>query len=300
MKPFTLLPLLFAAVWIPAVCQSTVDAVEPTGGAKWDALQYDPSILATRSQLHGIARGKLESEMRFEIPGVVAKVHVRDGQWVEKGEPLLSLQDAVVRAAWKVAQAQASQHGTVEAARLEAELIGRQLDRLQQAFREQASSEFELEEKRSQFAQAQAALTVQQEEANAAGANLELKAAELQKFHLVAPFAGQVVRIDKKQGQPIDPNESALMIVDARRLEIEMFLPIALFGEIAVGHQYAMRADAPVGRSLQATAIYVAPIVDATSGTFRCLFEIDNTDLKLPAGFAVRLNLPRKLASTSK
>ncbi|QDV70402.1 multidrug resistance protein MdtN [Rosistilla carotiformis] len=297
MKAFYLLWILLPAVAIASGLPTRVVAIEPVGADKWDAFPYDRSILETRSQLHGIARGKLDSEMRFEIPGVVANVHVRDGQWVQQGEPLLSLNDAVVRAAWKVAQAQASQYGAVESARLQAELVGRQLKRLELAFREQASSEFELDEKRSQFAQAQAVLTVQQEEAKAAEANLELKAAELQKFHLIAPFAGQVVRIDKKQGQPIDPNETALMIVDARQLEIEMFLPIALFGDIVVGQTYSMRADAPVHQSLPAKAIYVAPVVDATSGTFRCVFEIENADRKLPAGFAVRLELKSDLAS---
>lgn len=295
--PFILLTLLAAAL---SACPTTLRAAEIGEFAKWDAAEFDPSILETRSQLHGIARGKLESEMRCEVPGVVAKVHIRDGQWVKQGEPLLSMKDAVARAAWKVARAQASQQGAVEVARLEAELVGKQLNRLQQAYSEQASSEFELEEKRSQLAQAQAALTVQQEEANAAQANLELKAAELQKLHLMAPFDGQVVRIDKKPGQPIDPSETALMIVDPRRLEIEMFLPIELFGQLKVDREYPMHADAPVHRSLQAKAIYIAPIVDSTSGTFRCVFEIDNSDLELPAGFAVRLEVKPTAAVAAK
>jgi hypothetical protein len=34
---------------------------------------------------------------------------------------------------------------------------------------------------------------------------------------------------------------------------------------------------------------FVDPIIDSGTQTFRCVFEIENSDRKMPAGFGVRL-----------
>ena len=244
---------------------------------------------SSSSHLHGIARAKNETEMRSAVAGVVRQVHVPQGSRINKGETLISLEDSIPRAAWKAAWANAARRSTVEAARVEYELLEKQVERVKKALAERASSPFELEAKSSQRDKARAEYNVQVETYNAAQASLELAAAELAQFHLRAPFDGQLVRLDKKVGQPVDPSETILMLVDASTLEIEMFLPIDWFGEIKVGRRYQLEADAPVNRTVTATAKYASPIVDSTSGTFRCIFEIDNADLRLPAGFSVTL-----------
>lgn len=242
---------------------------------------------ASIDRLHGIARASFHSDMRSSVPSVVTEVHVAEGQWVKKGDILLTLSDGVAKANVKAAQAAANQESTVEAAKLLWQLAENQMKRLQQAYKERASTEFELEEKNAEYEQSRATYFSTIEKVNAAKAKLEVAQAELEKFRLRAPFDGQVLQIDKGLGNPVDMSEKALTIVDARVLRVEIFMPLRLFRSIQVDTDYVMRAQQPVNRSLTAKARYVAPAVDSTSGTFRCVFEIDNRELELPSGFAV-------------
>ena len=43
----------------------------------------------------------------------------------------------------------------------------------------------------------------------------------------------------------------------------------------------------------------IRPVIDAATDTFRCVFEVDNRDLSLPSGFAVRLREPANKARPS-
>ena len=61
---------------------------------------------------------------------------------------------------------------------------------------------------------------------------------------------------------------------------------------IAAGEPVGLLAGVPVSGRIEGQLKYAAPVVDAATQTFRCVFTINNQDLRLPAGFSVRLDIP--------
>ena len=98
------------------------------------------------------------------------------------------------------------------------------------------------------------------------------------------------MRIDARLGNSLDPSQVAIRVANLRQLQVEMFLPLSAFGEVPYGQSLQLRATAPVDRHIQATAKYVSPVVEPTSGTFRVLLSIENESQTLPSGFEVWLD----------
>jgi len=56
---------------------------------------------------------------------------------------------------------------------------------------------------------------------------------------------------------------------------------------LEIGKIYPLATNFRELNFVEAKLTAIAPIVDPSTDTLRCVFEIDNTSLKLPAGFVV-------------
>ena len=237
--------------------------------------------------LQGIAKAKFDASLRMTEQGTISAIHVKEGEWVKAGTPLLTIDDSAARAAVTVARAAAEAHGAVDQARLVMEQAQTLLTRTRIALHANASTEIEVKSKENQFDQAVAAHQLRLEEQSQAVAQLALAEEQLRKRTLHAPFDGRVIQIHAGLGNTIDPTQPAIHVAQLDQLEIEMHLPVALFNTIAVGDTRELRAAAPVNSTIKGTVTYVAPVVEPTSSTFRVVFVVDNSSLALPAGFEV-------------
>ena len=239
--------------------------------------------------LQGIAKPKRDSVLKPAAAGTVVEIHVREGQWVEAGQPLLTLDNEVSLASVEVAAKAAGARSAILQSELAVEDAAAQLARMEAGLQTGAANQFEIDTKRNEYEQAIANLEKQIETRQQAQAELQLARAQLALRTLKAPFAGQVLQIDAPLGSSIEPTETAIRIADLSELTVEMHLPLSFFGVFEQGDSYLLEAAAPVNRSLTAVAEYVSPVVEPTSGTFRVSFSIDNTQGTLPSGFELRL-----------
>lgn len=239
--------------------------------------------------LQGIAKPQRDSVLKPAAAGTVVAIHVQEGQWVMKGQPLLTLDNEVARASVQVAAKAAAAESAILQAELAVEAAAAQLARMEAGLQSNAASQFEVEAKRNEYEQAIANLERQVDARKRAQAELQLAQAQLDLRTLKAPFAGQVLQIDATLGSSIDPTETAIRIADLKELTVEMHLPLSFFGVFEQNESYVLHAAAPVNRALTGVAKYVSPVVEPTSGTFRVSFSIDNSQETLPAGFELRL-----------
>ncbi|MEX1019523.1 MAG: PfkB family carbohydrate kinase, partial [Litorilinea sp.] len=123
------------------------------------------------------------------------------------------------------------------------------------------------------------------EKVGAQGARIHLATGEV----IEAPFDATVHRIEAAPGSLLSPEQPILSLVALDPLHAVVWVPIDRFGELEDGRQYRLAAAAPVNRTLAGTLITIDPVLDSASREFRCVFEIDNPDASLPAGFTVRL-----------
>lgn len=258
--------------------------------------QQQPSL----SQLPGIARPGMAATLRFPVGGTIERVHVKEGQKVTKGDPLVSLDDRLVRAQWKVAQVEASRTGGLSSAKTELELAERRLVRVQRAYEKEGASEFELEEERARADHARSRYESQRELKRLAEANLAVLSEQLRRQTIYAPFDGVVTQIYAKRGASVDPGSNVVAIANVDQLEVELHAPSRLYGTIAAGEEILLVAGRPVERQILARAVFASPIVNSASDTFRCVLRIDNVDRKLPGGFSVVLSLPAQQEQLSQ
>ena len=237
--------------------------------------------------LQGIALPWQDGILTITTPSIVTKIHVKEGEWVEAGDPIVSFDDRVARATVEVARHSVEGTSAMQQAELQMQAAQSLLLRTQTAYRAGASSDFEMDAKQNEYNQTLAAYQLQVELHKKAKAELALAEAELELKTIRAPFSGTVVHIPAKVGNALQAGDKAARIVSMTRLRVDMHLPTALFGQVTQGQSLEFHASSPVSKTVRATVLYASPVVEPTSGTFRVSLSIDNSDRQLPSGFEV-------------
>lgn len=140
------------------------------------------------------------AQLGFPVSGVVERVAVQPGQRVARGDELVILDQQPFHNA--VRRSQAVLDGRMPA-RQEAE---REVQRAEELYDRAVSSDYELNQARVQFADADAAYRVAQTERNSAGW-------ELDHSRLVAPFDGLVLAVHTVEGESIVSRQAVRELV---------------------------------------------------------------------------------------
>ncbi len=245
---------------------------------------------ASPGHIPGIARPQARVVVSAPLDGVLMKVLVQEGQRVKAGEILAVMDNRVAEAAVAAARATAARTADLERANQELLLAEKILARHKTLAEGQAATRHQLDEAAARYEVAKAEVARMRESQDQARCNLELEMARLEAHNIRAPFSGQVVQIHEFAGATLTDKDQLLTLASLSSLEVELHLPVALYGILKPGERYPLLADQPVGSRLEATLKYAAPMIDSASMTFRCVFVIDNGSLRYPAGFAVKLD----------
>ena len=242
--------------------------------------------------LPGVVEARQAVDLALPIPGALAEISVSEMESVEQGQVLAALDDRLARASLFAAQAVANRNAHVRRAQSAVALAEKYLERVRGAYEKNAASGLELDEAQGRLAEAQAGLAAAQEQQREADAQVALEQVQLDSHQLRAPFAGIVTRILVKPGATVSPDKPILRLTNAKCLRVSLFVPVEYFHRLRVGRTYTLDAEPPAPRRVEAQLMAYEPIVDAASDTFRCVFQLENEDLSIPAGVAVRLCEP--------
>jgi RND family efflux transporter MFP subunit len=243
--------------------------------------------------LSGVVEPSRQVQLNAPVSGVLAEIVPEEGEDVAQGDVLARMDDAVQQAAVSAARLRAEQTAELRQAKLAVEESAIQLERYEEAFEQEAASDWEVRRSRLQLHQAQAQLEALREQRALAEASLSLERARLERLTLTAPFDGRVVRRAAEPGSTLSQSDPVIVLVDLDPLEAKLFLPATMYGRLSVGAEVALRGGTPVNRDLTATVKTIDPIIDPASGTFRCVLVIDNVEAAMPAGFPVTLQWPQ-------
>lgn len=268
----------------------TAGAQPPTPASN-SALQA-PTTPPLVPSLPGIACARRRVTLTAPLEGVLLELRCEEGDRVERGTILATLDNRVPLAAAKLAEAQATQSAAIVRAESDLETARKLVARMTQAGANHAASELEVE--RAQAAADQSAAVLQQakEQQAAAQAALELERSKLEAYNIRAPFTGRVTRIHGEQGETLTLVRPLLELTDASQLRVDLYVPIACYAGLEEGVNYQLWANEPLLRSVSARLVLKDKDIDPGTQTFRCVFEIDNADGELPSGFMARLIAP--------
>ncbi|HXV47838.1 MAG TPA: efflux RND transporter periplasmic adaptor subunit [Candidatus Binatia bacterium] len=222
--------------------------------------------------LTGVIRAQEEVVVRSEVPGIVQRIAVREGERVREGQLLLELKNdkqkiAVELTRTRLARASASLQETkvlLDNARKEVERVKIAADALPRK---------ELEDRADQVLRLVANLDAQRAELAQAKEELNLRERELLDTRLTAPFTGTVTQIVINRGDTLKPMETPILeLVALDRLYVELLLPSAHAQKARIDQKVVLQVEndalGKIGQ-VEGKIIYVNPKLDAASRTIK-------------------------------
>ncbi|MCE9605262.1 MAG: efflux RND transporter periplasmic adaptor subunit [Planctomycetia bacterium] len=223
--------------------------------------------------------------------GVVARVEVREGDRVRKGQVLASLDKEVLLIAREIAQASVDATGRKDAARAEAELRKTRLDKIR-TLRSSGHAASE-ETQRAEMEHTAAKGQHQSLEEQAIVDRLEVRKIDsmIERRLVRSPIDGIVTHIHYDHGEFVTP--IAPTIVTVVQLD-----PLRAVFNLPQSAARALKPDATVvlnfpeeEEGVPGKVEFIAPVIDADSGTVRVKVLIDNIDQTRLAGRRCTLRL---------
>ncbi len=272
------LPLLEAKAFKTEVELTEVATVSPA--------QAQVELTAT-----GYVDADRSSKIAPKVPGRVAAVHVRQGDQVKAGDPLLELDAAddaanILAAKSRVAAAYAQSKGAgaqVATARADLADIEQQLARekkLAAAGVTPTAIVEDLAAKAASLAErvkaAEAAESASQAEASALAAQVKVLETGLKNLVLVAPIDGTVVNEPPQVGEFVGPQPAGvsvdmggITIADFSTLLVETDIPETRLAQVKPGAPAEIVLDAYASRRLRGKVKEITPEVDRAKATVK-------------------------------
>lgn len=234
--------------------------------------------IAERLFLTGTLEAWQKANITPDIGGKVAKINVREGDRVVRGQLLAEMDTKTIRLQMRQAEAAAA---VAEAGYLDAK---RDLERLERLIKEKAVSEQQFEKVKLAFEAARA----QREQAQAA---LNLARHSLDVSLMKAPFSGVIASKNAEVGDVINPmmggfgqTGGVLTLMDFSRVKIGVEVSQSDILRIRKGQKALLRVPSFPDREFLGTVHLVYLTADPATKKFRAEVAVDNPDLTLRPG----------------
>jgi RND family efflux transporter MFP subunit len=240
--------------------------------------------LATAKTFECVIEPSVVVQIGGPIPGLLSEVIVERGDRVSKGQVVARLNSGVEEATVSLLSEQAKNTAEIDAQKARAELAVSRAGRAQELMKRNVTSE-------DKFEEAMAEMKVLQREVAMAEmrhrvSELELARAEtvLDQRSIRSPIDGIVTERFMYGGEYLAQEGKVATIARLDPLNVETYLPVALFGKVQVGMQAKVTPDPPIEGTYDGKVSVVDQVFDAASGTFGVRISLSNPGLKLPAG----------------
>jgi len=213
-------------------------------------------------QLEGMIEPHVKVEFRSQVPGILDEVLVERGDYIKKGQVIARLKSGVEEA-------------LVLQARTLLEFAKRKDARNQELSTKDLISKHEKDEIETDMKKLEMQLREAEE-------RLKLRS-------IVSTIDGVVTERVLYAGEYAGENTPILKAAAIDPLNIEVIVPIRMFGTIKKGMKAEIRPEAPVGGTYRGDVVIVDKVMDAASGTFGVRVEMANKEYRLPAGMKAKV-----------
>lgn len=242
-----------------------------------------PAIAAPSKPAGCLIEPEQVADVGSSVTGVIAELAVALGDNVEAGQTLVRLRADVERANAHVAGLRTQVDAEVKAAQANWDLARQKVHRTEQLVGQsfvsaqaldQAQAEAEVAAQKLKLAQSQQKIYAREEVV--AQAQLGLRT-------LRSPIKGVVVERYSNLGERVE-DRPVMRVAAIDPLRVSLMVPIAQYGQVAVGNALLIRPELPGIAPVRATVTYVDKVVDAASNTFRVRLSLPNPGNRLPGG----------------
>lgn len=258
-----------------------------------DASVKLPSAYVTRGDLQLLvsATGVLEPssyvDVGAQVSGQLDRIHVTVGQDVHKGDLLAEIDPTVyvakvdgTRAELKNLKAQVADR------KAQLKLAEIQYSRQQNLYREEATTRESLQTAEANLASANAQLAMLQAQMEQTESSLRAEEANLECAHIYAPMDGTIVSIDASQGQTLNTNQQApvlMRVANLNTMKVRAQVSEADVGRLRPGMAVYFTTLGESERKITGKLQYVEPTPEVENNVvlYNALFEVANDSRRL-------------------
>jgi membrane fusion protein (multidrug efflux system) len=211
------------------------------------------------------------------------------GDVVRHGQLLAELENDVEEAAVAAARSRAANDNPVSSGQARVEFLHRKFKRMETLRSTNTVTEAAYDEAKTD--ERVAILALKEAQLNLDIAKSELRRAEglLRQRVILSPLDAMVTERVLGPGEYRTEQAHILVLARMNPLYVEVFVPLALFGQVRPGMIADVEPEAPVGGHHRATVTVVDTLFDASSGTFGVRLALPNPDLSLPGGLRCKI-----------
>jgi RND family efflux transporter MFP subunit len=225
------------------------------------------------------------------VEGVLERVAVERGDVVEAGSVLAVLESSLERSAVAIARARAAQDYNIKANQVRVDFGERRFVRTDEMFKKSLVPLKEFDEAETAKILAGYGLIEANEQRRLADLDLDRAQTALELRTIRSPINGVVMERLRHPGELASRENPLVKIARLDPLRAEVFVPIALYGQVAVGQHAVVVPEAPLNRPLAARVTVVDKVANAASSTFGVRLEVPNAGNRVPGGLTCKVRI---------
>jgi membrane fusion protein (multidrug efflux system) len=241
-----------------------LSAAKPQGGFPVEAAQVRADKLIVALSTVGTLKANESLTLKPEIAGRIEAIHFEEGAVVKKGAPLISLDNRIIAAQLKQAEAAL---GLARANYARAKML-----------KEKGAGTI------SNFDMMQAGLSVAQ-------AQVDLASATLDRTNITAPFDGVMGLRHISPGDVVSIGQEIAGFQSVNPMKAEFTLPENATSAVAAGQMIDVQIDALPGRTFSGKIYAIDPQINESSRNILLRALIPNDDGALKPGLFARINI---------
>ena len=254
----------------------------------------------------GYVTARRRATVSSKVTGKIVEVNVEEGMAVREGQVLARLDDANVRAALRLMEAQleAARRAITETEVRLAE-AERTLKRRERLRTDGLITDADLDQARAEVQSLEARIAASQEQVTVAERQVALQQTELDNMVIRAPFSGVALSKDAQPGEMVSPVSAGggftrtgiSTIVDMKSLEIEVDVNESYINRVASGQPVTALLDAYPDWQIPGRVITTVPTADRQKATVLVRIAFDQLDPRILPDMGVKVTFLREAAA---
>lgn len=235
-----------------------------------------------------------ESKIGPKISGTIERVYVDEGDTVQKGQPLVQLdqQNLLIavrqgEAAVRVAEAQ------LKEAEVKGENLRKERERLSHLLTKNVISQQKYDDIDTAYSMAITGMEVIRAQILSRRENLAMAEQKLRDTVIIAPFSGLIVKRFVNQGEFVStmPPSPLFLMMNIDKVKTEIGLPEIHIARIRIGNPVNVTVDTYPKSIFKGAVSTINPMVDPISRAFAVKVAIPNKDHRLKPGMFARVTI---------
>ena len=257
-----------------------------------EAVQAKSGTLPLIQRLNGLVRAENQIAIYPEISAMIIDVHVKNGDQVKKGEPLIKLRESEFHERLKQAQA-GHQIAIAQLKQAEAQSneVQTELKRTQILADQGLTSPTDLEAVRTRAISAEATVELAQARVKQAEATVEERKANLSQTIIRAPVFGSVGDRNAEIGMQVNTNTRLFTLGQLENVRVEIILTDRMLNYIEEGMRAEVSTPIMFDRTMTASVSRISPFLNPVSHSTEAEIDLANPDGALKSGMFVTVDI---------